>query len=271
MNSSRPDGIPDAIPDILARIVARKHEELRDAMIPLAEVRAVAEAVTGSHRNFAQALRDKRPAVIAEIKKASPSKGILIEDFQPATLAQAYEQGGAAALSVLTDRDFFQGCLQDLHTARAHCSLPVLRKDFTVSEYHIYEAAANGADAILLIAAILDVETMRAFRQLAESLGLSVLVESHDAVELDKTLESGATIIGINNRDLRTFQVSLETSVDLATRIPDGLVKVAESGIFTRADMQKLAAVGFQSFLIGEHLVKSGDPTAALKELVREC
>ncbi len=256
------------VPDILARIVARKHEELRDAPIPVADLRAAAEANLHSHRNFRQALLDKHPAVIAEIKKASPSKGVLVEDFRPAELARAYEKGGAAALSVLTDRDFFQGGLEHLQEARAACSLPVLRKDFTVSEYHVYEAAANGADAILLIAAILDVPGMRAYRELAESLGLSVLVESHDARELDLALESGATIVGVNNRDLRTFLVSLDTSVELAARIPDDAIKVAESGIFTRADMAKLAAVGFRSFLIGEHLVKSGDPAAALKDLV---
>jgi indole-3-glycerol phosphate synthase len=248
--------------------VARKHEELRAAAIPVAELRGLAESGRDAHRDFRAALAGRMPAVIAEIKKASPSKGVLVEDFRPAELAAAYELGGAAAISVLTDRDFFQGGLAHLQAARANCTIPVLRKDFTVSEYHVHEAAANGADAILLIAAILDVVRMRDYRQLAESLGLSVLVEAHDAAEVDAALESGATIVGVNNRDLRTFRVSLETAVALAPRIPEGVVRVAESGIFTRGDMELLAGVGFRAFLIGEHLVKSGDPAAALKDLV---
>ena len=248
--------------------MSRKREELREAVVPSAELRQLAESKRSDRRDFAGALRAKRPAVISEIKKASPSKGVLMEDFQPVTLARQYEQGGAAALSVLTDKDFFQGSLADLKAARAACKLPVIRKDFTIAEYHILEAAAAGADAILLIAAILDEAEMRAFRQMAAGFGMAALVEAHDAAELDAALRSGAEIVGVNNRDLNTFQVSLETSIALAARIPAGVTKVSESGIFTGADVRRLMAAGYDAFLVGEHLVKSGDPAQALRELV---
>lgn len=259
--------MPPATPDILARIVERKHRELSETTVPVAELRHVAEART-DYRDFAAALRAKRPAVISEIKKASPSKGVLVEDFRPAELAAQYERGGAAALSVLTDRDFFQGSLRDLQTARAACGLPVIRKDFTVAEYHIYEAAAAGADAILLIVAILDEAQLRDFRQLAACCGMASLVEAHDAAEVETAVRSGAEIIGINNRDLRTFHVSLDLSVALAPGIPDGVIKVSESGIFHATDIQRLRSAGFDAFLVGEHLVKSGDAARALRELV---
>jgi len=248
--------------------VSRKREELREAMTPRAELRQLAESKRAEKRDFASALRAKRPAVISEIKKASPSKGMLVKDFKPVTLARQYEQGGAAALSVLTDRDFFQGRMEDLVAARAACGLPVIRKDFTLAEYHVLEAAAAGADAILLIAAILDVAEMRAFREMAAGFGMAALVEAHNAAELDAALESGAEIVGVNNRDLNTFQVSLETSVTLAARFPEGVIRVSESGIFTGADVQRLMAAGYDAFLVGEHLVKSGDPAQALRELV---
>jgi len=257
-----------AVPDILARIVSRKREELRESTIPAAELRQAAEITKRSQRDFAAALRSKRPAIISEIKKASPSKGVLVEDFRPAELAANYQRGGAAALSVLTDRDFFQGSLDDLRAARAASDLPVLRKDFTISEYHVFEAAAAGADAILLIAAILDEAELRGFRELAQSLGLAALVEAHDARELELALRSGAEIVGINNRDLRTFRVSLDTSEKLARQIPPGVLKVSESGIFSAADIRRLASAGYDAFLVGEHLVKSGDATQALRELV---
>lgn len=254
-------------PDILARIVSRKREELRAATIPASELRQVAESMRPGRRGFAAALHAKRPAIISEIKKASPSKGILVQDFHPAELAVKYEQGGAAALSILTDRDFFQGSLDDLRTARAACGLPVIRKDFTIAEYHVLEAAAAGADAILLIAAILDDAELRAFRELASEFGMAALVEAHDLRELEAAVRSGAEIIGVNNRDLRTFQVSLDTSIQLAGRIPAEVIKVSESGIFTRADVQLLLGAGFDAFLVGEHLLKSGDATRALQEL----
>jgi indole-3-glycerol phosphate synthase len=253
---------------ILNRIVARKREELHEATVPIAELRAEAEANRARHRGFAAALRAKSPAIIAEIKKASPSRGVLIEDFRPADLARQYEKGGAAALSVLTDRDFFRGAMEDLRTARAACSLPVIRKDFTIADYHVYEAAAAGADAILLIVAILDEDQLRSFRELAESLGMDALVEVHDAAELERARRSGARIMGVNNRDLRTFEVSLDVSKALAPLIPADAIKVSESGIFTFDDIDMLRAAGFDAFLIGEHLVKSADPTAALQALV---
>jgi indole-3-glycerol phosphate synthase len=270
--AARPGAIPLiltlATPDILARIVSRKQEELREAAVPLADLRRAAEAMTARRRDFAAALRSRRPAIISEIKKASPSKGILVEDFHPADLATKYEQGGAVALSVLTDRDFFQGSADDLHAARGACGLPVIRKDFTISEYHVLEAAAAGADAILLIVAILDEPQLRGFRELAREFGMAALVEAHDARELGAALRSGAEIIGINNRDLRTFRVSLDTSISLAVEIPPAITKVSESGIFQAADIRRLMDAGFDAFLVGEHLVKSGDAARALRELV---
>jgi len=260
--------LPPATPDILARIVSRKREELREASVPVTELREKGEENRANRRDFAAALRSRRPAVISEIKKASPSKGVLVEDFRPAELAVRYEQGGAVALSVLTDRDFFQGSLSDLRAARAACSLPVIRKDFTIAEYHVYEAAANGADAILLIVAILDEAQLRAYRMLAAEFGMAALVEAHDAEEVDSALRSGAEIVGINNRNLRTFQVSLDTSVALAPRIPDTVIRVSESGIFHSGDVRYLMESGYDAFLVGEHLVKSGDATQALRELV---
>ena len=179
----------------------------------------------------------------------------------------AYEEGGAAAISVLTDRDFFQGGLPDLVAARSAISLPAIRKDFTIDPLHIYEAAAHGADAILLIAAILSAAELREFRELAESLGMAALVEVHDGEELKPALDSGAKIIGVNNRDLRTFEVRLETSLELAPYIPDEVIRVSESGIHDAADVRRLMDAGYSAFLVGEHLMKSGDPAGALRQL----
>jgi indole-3-glycerol phosphate synthase len=260
--------LPSAAPDILARIVSRKREELKAAQTSPAALRETAEFALRTRRDFAAALRARRPAIISEIKKASPSKGVLIENFRPADLARSYQEGGAAALSVLTDRDFFQGSIDDLRAARAACNLPVLRKDFTIAEYHVLEAAAAGADAILLIAAILDEQEIRAFRELAAEFKMAALVEAHNEEELEKSLRSGAEIIGINNRDLRTFQVSLETSIGLAPKIPAAAIKVSESGIFNADQIQRLTEAGYDAFLVGERLVRSDDAARALKELV---
>jgi indole-3-glycerol phosphate synthase len=248
--------------------VSHKREELRSAAIPATDLRHAAESRRGNRRDFAAALRAKRPAIISEIKKASPSKGLLVEDFRPAELARQYERGGAAALSVLTDRQFFQGSLDDLRAARAACTLPVIRKDFTLADYHVLEAAAVGADAILLIVAILDDAELRSLRELAAEYGMAALVEAHSAQELERAARSDARIIGINNRDLNTFRVSLDTSVALAAGIPEGVIKVSESGIFNADDIHRLMDAGYDAFLVGEHLVKSGDATQAVRELV---
>lgn len=248
--------------------MSHKREELRSAAVPASDLRHAAESRRPQRRDFAAALSAKRPAIISEIKKASPSKGLLVENFRPAELARQYEQGGAAALSVLTDREFFQGSLDDLRSARAACTLPVLRKDFTLTDYHVLEAAAVGADAILLIVAILDDAELRSLRELAAEYGMAALVEAHTAGELDRALRSGAHIVGINNRDLNTFRVSLDTSITLAKDIPPGIIKISESGIFSSNDIQRLMRAGFDAFLVGEHLVKSGDAAQALRELV---
>jgi indole-3-glycerol phosphate synthase len=254
----------DTIPQILGRIVARKREELffDSAWEPMAEHRAA------GRRDFAAALRAKAPAIIAEVKKASPSKGVLSHDFDPARIAAAYARGGAAAVSVLTDQSFFQGSLADLEAARAAISLPVLRKDFTIAQAQILQAAAHGADAILLIAAILTEREIRDFREYAIKLQLTPLVEVHNRRELDVAIEAGADVIGVNNRDLNTFAVTLETSLELAEHMPAGALLVSESGIHAPEDIARLRAVGYSAFLVGEHLMKSGDPEAALRRLV---
>ena len=254
------------VPDILARIVDHKRTELRNSSQNRAGLDRVA-ADRKDVRNFRAALIQSEPAIIAEIKKASPSKGLLSEDFDPAAIARLYASGGASALSVLTDREFFKGSLDDLRAARTAVHLPVLRKDFTIDEIHIVEAAAHGADAILLIAALLDEVTMRSFRELAAQYQMDSLVEVHDHAELERALASGAEIIGVNNRNLHTFEVTLETSLRLAEKIPAGVVKVTESGIHSSSDVKQLRAAGYSAFLVGEHLMKSADPAAALREL----
>jgi len=255
-----------AIPDILAQIVAVKKTELGRIANGL-ENRAV-DAVLG-RRDFAGALLGTAPAIIAEIKKASPSKGLLLADFDPPRIAEAYRAGGAAALSVLTDAQHFQGSLADLESARAVVGLPVLRKDFTIDRAQIVEAAAAGADAILLIAAILTERELRDFRETAETYKMTALVEVHDGEQLSAAISSGASVIGVNNRDLRTFEVSLDTSLKLADRMPDRVTKVAESGIHSAADIHRLRHAGFHAFLVGEHLLRSGNPAQALQALLQ--
>src|SRR5579863_10503710 len=255
-----------AIPGILARIVDHK----RAALVRQAPTRVALERKAvdrRSFRGFRNALTSRSPAILAEIKKASPSKGLLAGKFDPASIAKVYAEGGAAALSVLTDEDFFQGALADLEAARTAVALPVLRKDFTIDEFHVIEAAAHGADAILLIAAILEVSELRRFRELAASYRMAALVEVHDEAELEAAIASGAEIIGVNNRNLHTFEVRLETSLRLASRIPAGVVKVSESGIDSRAAVTQLQSAGFDAFLVGEHLMKAADPAAALRAL----
>jgi len=254
-----------ALPDILATIVEQKKLDL-EIREPDFEERA--ERSIAQRRDYLAALSARTPAIIAEIKKASPSKGVLAAQFDPPAVAQLYEQGGAAALSVLTDEKHFQGCLADLESARAAVRLPVLRKDFTIDPYHVKQAAAHGADAVLLIAAILSEQQMRDFRELAERYGMAALVEVHDEEELGPAIASGARLIGVNNRNLHTFEVSLDTSLRLAEKIPSGVVRVTESGIHSSADLRLLREAGYQAFLVGEHLMKSGDPAGALRALL---
>jgi indole-3-glycerol phosphate synthase len=254
------------VPDILARIVERKQARLAELHARRAELERRAEA-RGPARDFRAALAGWEPTIIAEVKQASPSKGTFVSKFDPASIARLYASGGAAALSVLTDEEFFQGSLGDLETARAAVAVPVLRKDFTIDEIHVVEAAAHGADAILLIAAILSEGQMRQFRELAAGYGMGSLVEVHNDTELEPALASGAEIVGVNNRNLHTFEVSLDTSEELAPRIPSGVIKVTESGVNSREDVQRLRGSGYQAFLVGEHLMKSADPAQALREL----
>ena len=254
-----------AIPDILAQIVEQKKQDLARRVDG---IELQAEASINGRRDFAGALTSRAPALIAEIKRASPSKGLLAPDFDPPGLARAYQQGGAAALSVLTDEKHFQGNLSDLESARSAVQLPALRKDFTIDPYHVHQAAAHGADAILLIAAILSERQMRDFRELAEHYGMSALVEVHDDEELKPAIASGARIIGVNNRDLRTFHVDLGVSIRLAGKIPSSVTKVSESGISSAADVRQLRAAGYNAFLVGEHLMRSGDPVRALQTLL---
>jgi indole-3-glycerol phosphate synthase len=258
--------------DILNRILAVKREEVAAASAsrPLAAIRAEAEAQPAP-RDFVGAIRNKiaagQSAVIAEIKKASPSKGVLRPDFQPAEIAASYERHGAACLSVLTDRQFFQGAPEYLQAARAACALPVLRKDFLVDAYQVYEARAMGADAILLIAAALDLPTMQEFESIAESLGMAVLVEVHNGDELDLALQLKTPLLGVNNRNLRTFEVTLQTTLGLLPRIPAGRIVVTESGILAAGDVQLMRSHDVNAFLVGEAFMRAPVPGEALAEL----
>jgi indole-3-glycerol phosphate synthase len=259
-------------PDILRRILARKAEEIaeRSGRLPLNELRRQVESAPTT-RGFLRAIQARlaggNPAVIAEIKQASPSQGMLRADFRPAEIARSYERHGATCLSVLTDVDFFQGRDAHLQEARAACRLPVLRKDFTVEEYQVYEARVLGADAVLLIAAALGDNRMPELAALAGELGMDVLVEVHDERELDRTLRLPAPLIGINNRDLRTFHTTLETTLGLIKKIPPGRVVITESGIHAPEDVELLRAEGVNAFLVGEAFMRAEDPGIKLQEL----
>jgi indole-3-glycerol phosphate synthase len=258
--------------DILDKIVAVKHEEIAAARKkrPLEAVRedAFSRVLT---RDFEAALRAKvaagRPAVIAEVKKASPSKGVLRADFIPADIAQSYAEAGAACLSVLTDRQFFQGQTDYLKQARASCDLPVLRKDFMVDAYQIYESRAMGADCVLLIAACLEDAQMAELEAIARSLDMAVLVEVHDRPELERALKLKTHLLGINNRNLRTFEVSLETTLGMLADVPVDRVLVTESGILTQDDVKKMRDAGVYAFLVGEAFMRADDPGQALAAL----
>jgi indole-3-glycerol phosphate synthase len=258
--------------DILNKIVAVKREEITAARVKrdLASLRRDAEARTDV-RDFSGALRAKiaagQAAVIAEVKKASPSKGVLREHFVPAEIAASYERGGAACLSVLTDVQFFQGAAAYLEQARAACALPVLRKDFMVDAYQVFEARVMGADCILLIVACLDDPQMADLEAQAHALGMSVLVEVHDGAELDRALRLKTSLLGINNRNLRSFEVTLDTTLSLLPRVPADRVLVTESGILSRADVQRMRDADVHAFLVGEAFMRAPDPGVALGQL----
>lgn len=259
-------------PDILKKILARKQQEIaeRSARVPLAKLQELAENALPV-RGFVEAMQAKiaigKSAVIAEVKKASPSKGLLRADFRPVDIAKSYQSGGAACLSVLTDQDFFQGHEDYLQQARAACDLPVIRKDFIIDPYQVFEARAINADCILLIVAALDDGQLEDLSQLALQLDMDVLVEVHDADELQRAMVLNLPLIGINNRDLRTFDTRLETTLDLLKQIPDETMVVTESGIHTPADVSLMREHGVNAFLVGEAFMRADDPGQALNQL----
>ena len=263
--------------DILKRILATKFDEVAKAssQVAMHVLRSDAEASLqenslkprGFAANIEKKIADGHAGVITEIKKASPSKGVFREDFNPAEIASSYEKNGAACLSVLTDKDYFQGSARYLREARQACTIPVLRKDFLVDPYQVYEARAMGADAILLIAAALDDAQMKDFESIAHELNMDVLVEVHDAYELERALKLNTPLLGINNRNLRTFEVSLETTLSLLKDIPKEKRVVTESGILTKEDVALMRAAQVHAFLVGEAFMRSADPGVALSEL----
>jgi indole-3-glycerol phosphate synthase len=260
------------VSDILQRILERKQVEVADRRVyaPLADLKARGADMAPT-RGFAAALRERlarrQPAVIAEIKKASPSKGVIRPDFRPAEIAASYARGGAACLSVLTDVDFFQGADAYLQQARAACALPALRKDFTVDAYQIHEARVLGADCILLIVAALGADQLQDYAGLAAELGLDVLVETHDDAEMTRALRTGSPLIGVNNRNLRDFSVSLETTLALRERVDGERILITESGIHSRDDVARMRAGGVHAFLVGEAFMRAEDPGAELERL----
>lgn len=265
-------GAADSTPTVLKKILARKREEVaeRRRKVPFAELERRADQQSAP-RDFVGAIEARlaagEPAVIAEVKKASPSKGVIRPNFDPAAIAASYEQGGATCLSVLTDIDFFQGSDAYLQAARAACNLPVLRKDFVIDPYQIVEARAIGADCILLIAAALEDEQMDELSDVALQWGLDVLVEVHDAGELSRAAPLGNRLLGINNRDLHSFDVTLQTTLDLLGRVPDDCIVVTESGIHTREDVALMRSHGVHTFLVGEAFMRAKEPGAELQRL----
>ncbi|WP_455206224.1 indole-3-glycerol phosphate synthase TrpC [Kaarinaea lacus] len=259
-------------PDILKKILARKQEEIaeRSVNVTLEDLRAriaSSSPVRGFVNAIEKTIADGKPAVIAEIKKASPSKGVIRESFDPVAIAKSYAQGGATCLSVLTDVDFFQGADSYLQQARAACSLPVIRKDFIIDPYQVYEARTIGADCILLIVAALDDKQLQHLSSVAHELNMDVLVEVHDEAELHRALKLPTSLIGINNRNLRTFEVSLQTTIDLLPQIPADRIVVTESAIHTSQDVALMRQHNVNTFLVGEAFMRADDPGAKLAEL----
>ena len=256
--------------NILDRIVEARRESVshRKRVLPEAALRMAVEKKIPPPRGFASALTGPGVRIIAELKKASPSRGLIRTEFAPASLAATLERAGAAALSVLTEEDFFSGSLADLKEASRVTKIPILRKDFIIDPWQVWEARAAGADSFLLIAAVLEDGIFRELLALGRSLGMEALVEVHSRPELDRVLVAGAQIIGVNNRDLQDFSVHLKTSLDLIREIPDACIAVSESGLSTRADIDRLRDAGFDAFLIGEHLMQQDDPAQALMDLI---
>ena len=260
-------------PDVLKKILAKKKQEIteRSAKVSIEDLKKTI-LTASAPRGFIQAINQKisngQAAVIAEVKKASPSKGLLRENFQPADIAKSYQQGGAACLSVLTDKDFFQGSEDYLQQARAACDLPVLRKDFIIDTYQVYEARAIDADCILLIVAALDDQKLLELHNLATELGMDVLVEVHDASELERALKLDLALVGVNNRNLRTFETSLKTTLDLLALVPANVTVVSESGLHKAEHIQMLRENKVNAFLIGEAFMREDNPGQALKDLI---
>lgn len=262
----------DSRPDILEKILRRKREEIaeRSKTVSIEELKtqaAQADPVRGFIASIEQRIVDNKAAVIAEIKKASPSKGVLREHFDPAAIASSYDKHGAACISVLTDKDFFQGGEDCLQQARAACSIPVIRKDFIIDPYQVYEARAINADCILLIVAALNDAALQELLDLAHALGMDVLMEVHDEEELERALKTGARLIGINNRNLRTFDTSLSTTIDMLNKIPEDHIVVTESGIHTPDDVKLMRDNNVHAFLVGEAFMKAEEPGSKLAEL----
>jgi len=259
-------------PTVLNKIIDRKVEEVaaRKAQASISDLRAraaEADPVRGFVASLGNKVRQGQPAVIAEVKKASPSKGVIREQFDPAAIAKSYEAGGAACLSVLTDVDFFQGADSYLGEAREACSLPVIRKDFTIDPYQIWEARALNADAVLLIVACLELPHLKELYSVAQEAGLDALIEVHDRQELEEALQLEPSLIGINNRDLHTFDTSLDTTLDLLEHIPEGIQVVTESGIHEPEDVARMRAAGVHTFLVGEAFMRAEDPGSELQRL----
>ena len=275
MSPDTPQNSLQNTPDILKKIILRKEQEIIERKQQASQGRLMEQAlealmtspVRGFVKSMQQRLDANQAAVIAEVKKASPSKGVIREDFNPAEIAKSYEEGGASCLSVLTDIDFFQGADEYLKQARAACKLPVIRKDFIVDTYQVYEARAMGADCILLIVAVLSDEQIAKLYQLALDLKMDVLIEVHDEAELHRALPFGATLVGINNRNLRNFETSLNTTIDLLEQIPADRIVVTESGIHTTADVKLMRDHNVNAFLVGEAFMRADEPGAELKKL----